>query len=427
MNNYRSKTIGLILIGLSLSLKLSAQEAIQKTSLQFYGFIRNEFYFDTYKGVDAAMDQFYLVPLYTGKDDNGKDFNNQGSAHLTAIASRIGMNITGPSILGAASSANIEYDFAGVTTSEPVLIRIRKAFFKLNWEKSALLVGQNWHPFWGGNVFPTVASLNTGAPFQPFNRSPQVNYDYHINKLTLSATALYENQYVSKGFYVCSNSNQQTLPKRNAVIPELVIGAKYVNDNIAIGVAAQHNTIKPIDRTTGTAGTFVTNEMNFSSAAMAYLKYKSGKLSVLAKTVYGQNLANLTLLGGYGVKSIDETTGAFTYTNYNNYTAFVNAVYGKKYQVGVFAGIGENLGTTDALALTNEGKTKTAGMLTNIQNIKRISAHLAYNVDKFRFVAEYELTNAMYGIGDITLSNGLYDATESVSNNRLLFMMMYFF
>lgn len=420
------KAIVLTAIGFILifpGTKAFSQNDDDAVNLKFYGFIRNEAYFDTYKGVDAAMDQFYLVPLYTGKDDNGEHFNQQGSAHITAIATRLGANITGPEILGAKPLGNFEFDFAGITTKEPVLIRIRKAFLKLQWEKSALLVGQNWHPFWGGACFPTVAGLNTGAPFQPFNRSPQINFDYTISNIQLSATMLYENQYVSKGFYSVTNSNNATLPKRNAAIPEMVFGAKYQSDNLVAGVAGQYNAILPIDRTSGTQGTYVSKQLNTSTAAMAYVQYKTPKLKILAKSIYGQNLAHLSMLGGYGVHSVDEATGAHTYTNYTHYTAMLNIVYGKTHQVGMFAATGKNMGTNASIV----SKELTAGTLTGIQDLYRVSLHYAYNVKNFRFVGEWEHTAAAYGTGDINVSNGLYNTAEQVANNRLIFVMMYMF
>ncbi|MCF8362959.1 MAG: hypothetical protein K9G70_10095 [Prolixibacteraceae bacterium] len=422
MFTLQQKIATLLLISLFTVPTLKAQED-QKPKIDIYGFLRNEFYYDTYKGVDAAMDQFYLVPLYIGKDANGEHFNEQGSAHLTAIATRVGANITGPEILGATPMGNIEVDFAGVTTADPVLIRIRKAYLKLNWEKSALLVGQTWHPFWGGACFPSVAGLNTGAPFQPFNRSPQVNFDFKLGKTTLSATALYENQYVSKGLYTTTNSNNATLPKRNAGIPEMVVSATFRGNNITLGASGQQNTIQPTDRSIVDGKTYITNEMNTSMAAMGYAQYKSNKFKLLVKSIYGQNLANLTMLGGYGVKSVDENTGAYTYTNYNHLMTYINGVYGKKHQIGFFAGITKNLGTSSPLV----ENTPTPGMLTNIQDLNRLAVNYAFNVKNFRFIGEYERTTAAYGTGDMNLNDGLYSTSQSVTNNRLIFVMMYMF
>ncbi len=420
------KTIVLLTFLFPISFNLFAQEK-EESSLSFYGFIRNDLFFDTYKGVESIMDQFYLMPNYKGIDANGEHLNEQGSAHLSAVSSRLGLKVAGPEILGANTIANIEMDFSGVTTVDPVLVRIRKAYYKLTWENSNLLVGQNWHPMWGGSCYPTTGSLNTGAPFQPFNRSPQINYTATLNKIDLSAAAIYENQYVSRGFYAPTNSKEKTLPKRNAGIPEVVLSAVFNSGNFTVGAAAQHNTILPIDHTTGNNGsTYVSDQMHNSSAALAYIQFKNENLKVLAKSVYGQNLANLTMLGGYGVKSIDANTGAYEYTNYTHSASFLNVVYGKTYQLGFFAGFTKNLGTTDALAGTSD-EVKTAGLMTNIQTLYRLAPHISYNVKKFKVAVEYEMTSAEYGTGAINTDNGLYNSTIDATNHRLLLTTTYLF
>lgn len=177
-----------------------SQTSLNDYKLNFYGFVRTDFYLDTYKGNDVAYDNFYLVPYYTGVDANGKDLNKQTSANLTALASRLGLKVQGPELLGAKTSAVFEFDFGGITKTEPTLFRIRHANVVFDWEKSKLLVGQTWHPLFSGGVFPAVGAFNTGAPFQAFNRSPQIRYDYKLGKVSLGAAAVYESQYTSKAF-----------------------------------------------------------------------------------------------------------------------------------------------------------------------------------------------------------------------------------
>lgn len=397
-----------------------------KPSIQIYGFVRSEFYYDSYKGLNAAMDNFYLVPLYKGKDANGAHINQQGMANYTAMATRFGMNIKGPELLGAKTSANFETDFAGIVTEYPEVLRLRKAYVKLNWEKFSLLLGQTWHPLWNGSgaFFPKVGGLSTGSPFNPFNRSPQVDFDYNFGKITLSATALYEQQYCSKGFYEVPNTNSQNLAKRNAVIPEMVLGLYYNSNGFSTGVAGQFNAIKPIDVTDQN---FVTNELNTSLIGMGYIGYKSDKLYILAKGLIGQNMPNLTMFGGYGVKDYNTSTGEMTYTNYNNYSALFNIVYGKEVQVGLFTGILGNMGTSDELFNFEGSGARIAGMLTNIKTTYRVSPHISYNIKNLNFVAEYEMTTADYGSGNFNFSDGLYDDKVSATNNRVLLMVMYHF
>lgn len=121
------KLLFLFLIARTL---LSSGQEIKSNDfdLDFYGFIRNEFYIDTYKVLEAVHDQFYLVPLYGGKDANGKDINEQTSANLSAITTRLGVKINGPELFGAKTSGNIEFDFGGIIKTEPSLLRIRHAW-----------------------------------------------------------------------------------------------------------------------------------------------------------------------------------------------------------------------------------------------------------------------------------------------------------
>jgi len=419
--------IFIILTGMAL-----AQEkkpvTVSKAAVEFYGFIRSEFYHDTYKGLNAAQDNFYLFPVYKGQDGNGEDLNQQGITGYTAMATRFGMNISGPEILGAKSSANFETDFAGIVSCYPEVLRLRKAYVKLDWDKTSLLVGQTWHPLWNGSgsFYPQVGGLNTGSPYNPFNRSPQVDLDYRTGKITLSITALYEQQYASKGFYESTNTNSSNLAKRNAGIPELVAGIYYNSNGLSLGVAGQFNAIQPIDITEGTEGKFKTEELNTSMIGMGYVGYKKDKLFVLAKGIIGQNMANLLMTGGYGVKDYNEATGAMTYTNYTNYSSLFNIVYGAEYQFGFFAGISGNLGTSDAL-YNFDGEAKTLGLMPNLKQVYRVAPYFAYNYKNLRFVAEYELDSADYGAGNFNFADGLYDSTVNAINHRFLLMLMYNF
>ncbi|MFY9151343.1 MAG: hypothetical protein WAO52_04950 [Prolixibacteraceae bacterium] len=394
--------------------------------LDFYGFVRNEFYLDTYKGIDAAHDQFYLIPLYTGKDANGEDINEQTSANLSALTTRLGVKISGPEIFGAKTSGNIEFDFGGIIKTEPTLLRIRHAYSAFTWTRSKLLIGQTWHPFWGGSIFPTIAGLNTGAPFQAFSRSPQIRYDIFSGKFTFSGAMVYELQYTSKGIE-SSNYTTPNQAKRNGIIPELDLILEYKNKNFVAGFSALYNQIKPRMTNTGTDGIFKSTRFITGKGIMGYAKYAHDKFSIISKAYYGQNLAHLCLFGGYGVTSVDPRTGAETYTNYTNYTALVNALYGKKWQAGILLGVGDNLGTSDALYNDGSNKPKTYGLMQNVKGIFRMSPSISLNVSKIKLIAEYELTTANYGTGNFDFSNGLYDDSHKATNNRLNLMMMYYF
>lgn len=399
-----------------------AQENETK-KIDIYGFVRADLFGDTYKGLNAAKDQFYLLPLYGGKDANGEDINEQFSSNLVTMATRVGLRYKGPEIYGAKTVANIEGDFAGNPSTFTAVVRIRQANVKFNWANSTLTVGQTWHPLWSGKIYPTVGSLNTGAPFQPFNRSPQIRYDYNVGMFTLSGAGIYEFQYVTSG--PLGKSDQYL---RNSGIPELFAGAEVRKDAFTLGAGFSYKLIKPMFTT---VNNFKSTSLLQSSIIMGYAQYKNDKLTIKAKSVVGQNTSYLLMPGGFGVYSKDDITGEYLYTNYNNSNSFINVVYGKSWQLGVFGGYMLNLGTTDALI--NTGSTEnpdylTWGMLPSMQSMYRFAPHVAHNVGNARFVLEFEHTMAEYGTeGTINPNDGLYMASNKATNNRILFMFMYTF
>lgn len=417
------KRIAVALIATVVVVNAYSQTGLNDFKLNFYGFVRTDFYLDTYKGNDIAYENFYLVPLYIGVDANGNDLNQQTSANLTALVSRMGVKILGPELLGAQSAAVMEVDFGGITKNEPTLLRIRHAYVQFDWEKSKLLVGQSWHPLFGGGVFPAVGAFNTGAPFQAFNRSPQIRYDYKLGKLTLGAAAVYESQFTTRSLETVNTANQA---QRNGVLPELNLVAEYKLQNWTLGAGGELKRVKPRVTTAGTGGTYKADEYLSSFASVAYAKYQHEKLMVTAKTYYGQNMTHLTILGGYAVATKDAQTGAETYTNYNTSTALLNIVYGKKWQLGLFAGYGKNLGTSDAV-YSNNGSPITAGLLPNVQDYARVAPHVAFNMAKFRLVAEYEMTTANYGTGNFDFGDGTYGDTHRATSNRVSLSMVYAF
>lgn len=103
-----------------------SQDAKKEAPLTFYGFVRNDFFLDTYKGLNAFQDVFYLYPNYIGADANGGDINRQTTANMLSIVTRGGVNIIGPEIFGAKTTGCIEVDFAG--KPENYLLRLRKAY-----------------------------------------------------------------------------------------------------------------------------------------------------------------------------------------------------------------------------------------------------------------------------------------------------------
>ncbi len=400
----------LLLITFSLILTKGFLFAADNTpSFKLYGFVRSDFYYNSRQNVEAIDGTFHIFPKPI-EISNGIDKNAVPNSEMISVATRLGIDFKGTPILGAASSAKIECDFAGISTSY-YLIRLRHAYFKLNWANSELLVGQTWHPLFG-SVMPTGPSLNAGSPFQPFSRSPQVRFKQNMSEsFALIASASYQMQYMSQGPLGSSASYL-----KNAMLPSLFIGAENKTKYWTSGLGADVKTIKPAVAT-------IT-----SVSAVAYTQYVDKNIQIKAKALWGENLSDYLMPSGYGVT--DSINGQPSYTNFNIASSWLNIVYGSKVQVGVYLGLSQNFGTNKPLVANSSNKFTAYGYgfyqdsQLLLDQLIRVAPHVTYNLTNFKFGLEYDLTSAKYG----TLkANGLVSNPYNVNNHRVVASVSYLF
>ena len=378
---------------------------------QLYGFVRNDFYINSRQNFEVLDGLFSIFPKPVDINTNGKDKNAVPNAEMLSVATRLGIDFRGTPIMGAISTAKIECDFAGISTSY-YLIRIRQAYLKLNWEKTELLVGQTWHPLFG-SVLPTVPSLNTGSPFQPFNRSPQVRAKHMLtNELSVIGSVNYQMQYMSQGPLGASPSYL-----KNALLPDIFVGLESKSKHWISGVGFDTKTLK-------------INDVRLSSgSAVAYTQYADNQLQIKAKAIYGQNLSDHLMIGGYGISN-QSTTNEIVYTNFNTLSSWLNIVYGTKVQAGIFMGISQNLGTNENLNIDAAGKITAYGYgfyadtQQLMDRIYRIAPHITYNLSNFKLGFEYELTSADYGK---IQGNGRIENSSAATNHRAMATISYIF
>ena len=92
------------------------------------------------------------------------------------LYTRLGLDVKGPKLGRAMTSAKVEADFRGSGTSYST-IRLRQRLPEPGLGTFGSLLGQTWHPLFG-DVSPQILNLSVGAPFQPFSRAPQIRYRY---------------------------------------------------------------------------------------------------------------------------------------------------------------------------------------------------------------------------------------------------------
>lgn len=404
----------------SLAPRAAAAEETKKPAfgLTLSGFAKTDIFYDTRQTVSIREGHYLLYPKALLAGPDGDDVNDRGNFNILSVQTRLAGTITGPDALGARTSAYIEAEFFGTSDNDLNGFRLRHGYLKLSWAHSELMIGQFWHPMFVTESFPDVVSFNTGAPFQPFNRSPQVRYTRTFGGFSLAATALAQRDFLSNG-----PDGTISTYLRNAALPELNLKLQYASKNAArktetvAGIGADLMKLSP--RIVTAAG-YETEESITGLAAMAYFKQKWPKWSWKAEAVWGQNLHHLTMLGGYGVRDVvDEARQDWSYTPISSLSAWTEIqTTGAPWQTGLFAGCAKNLGSPHEITGANYARG------FNIDRLYRLSPRLVYNVGKMRFAGEVELTAASYGTPDLF---GKVRDARFVRNLRLLLAAYYFF
>jgi len=402
-----------ILGGLSLFGSIDAQKSA--FDYRFYGFVRGDLYYNSRSNMEVVDGLFYLYPRDIRLDSNGNDLNAMPNGGFYTFTTRLGMDIKGPDVGAVKTSARIESDFGG-TTNINFMLRLRQAWVKFDWQKgSTVLLGQTWHPLFG-EVVPNVLNLSTGCPFQPFNRSPLINYQFKQGAWKLNVSAIYQLVYMSSGPV---GRSEEYL--KNGVLPELYTGIDYRKNGFVVGGGIDMMSIKPRIQSVSSHGIYRVNERLTTLSYDLHAEYKSQKFQMAGKMLLNSNQGHNTMIGGYGISKIDTRTGKQDYTAFRNSTSWVNFVYGEKYQSGLFVGYTKNLGTSDKLLNSSD----LYGMGMDMEQFAQCSIFLRYNLPHWNIGIEYALSTAWYG--DIDLSNGKVGNTHDVSNHRVECVFMYNF
>lgn len=380
-------------------------------SYKFYGQVRGDLFYNSRANAETVDGLFHLYPKDHQYDPNGKDLNSTPNGSFYVLYTRLGMDLKGPDIGKAATSVKIEADFRG-SGSTYGLIRIRQAYVNLDWGKSDVTIGQTWHPLFG-NVSPQILNLNTGAPFQPFNRSPLLRYRYKNKGWELSAAAIWQLQYLSAG----PNGKSEEYIK-NSCVPEIYAGIDYKANGWLAGAGVEVMSLTPRTQSIVDGNTYKVSERITTVSPEAHFKYTDSNWMIAGKTLLASNLTQCSMLGGYGVSGTDPLTGEQEYTPFRNTMTWFNAVYGKKWKPGIFVGYMKNLGTTEEMT------GKAYGVGTDVAQLVTANAELTYNLPHWKAGLEYSCSTAWFGTMD---RKGKINDTHSVTNHRILGVIIYLF
>ena len=424
-----------ILLSLLISVSAFAQtekksETPVKDHLQnhfkMYGFIRNYFIYDSRESVSGTADLFYYLPKDVSMVNKGTEYemdkNDASSFRFLALTSRLGVDVSGYHIGNVHFGAKIEGDFysglssvddvknPGVKTWFPAntkimgtaAARLRQAYATITWKdlpmckdqkaSVGLKIGQAWHPM--AADMPHVFSLEAGAPFGPFSRTPQVTMDASLgNNWVLSASAIWQMQYQSAGPVGTS-----AIYMKYGKTPEIYLGLTYKHKNFLARAGADLVSIKP--RVYGTKDSYTVKVSDRKTSLLYYLyaQYSYKSFAIKAKTTYGEGGEHMNLMSGYA-KVGENPDGSWNYASLRNSSSWLSMSVGKKFQGVLYLGYVKNLGLAKEAdkPLAKSDVYFCSNGFSNLNQMYRINPQFIYNIGKLNLGIEYQWTAVQYG------------------------------
>jgi hypothetical protein len=386
----------ILLLGLTYYSYGQTTDATPTFGVKWTGFVKTDYMFDTRQTTNAREGHFMILPA-PEKLVNGEDVNDQTNFNILSIQSRLRAGITGPDFFGMKTSGAIEADFfgnSGTGLDDVNGFRLRHAFVQLSNDKVEILMGQFWHPMFVTAVFPDVYSFNTGVPFAPFSRNPQLRLTTK-GKVKFIGVLFTERDFATRGASV----SQSGMPQLHA---QLQMGTVA---NTLGGFGVNFKSARPALGTDNVT----------STAFIGYFRTKLGKATWKAEAIYGQNMSDILQISGFGTANGD-------YVNNDTFSAWTefNADFSPTMEWGIFGGYTKNNGFGEAITYSN-------GFLGNtVESAFRVSPRIGWKSGKMKIGIEGEFTSSQYGSID---GNGDMNTTgiDAVNNFRLLTTAIYNF
>lgn len=431
-NNFAQSTV----------LKTTIDTTKQLVKFSWTGYVRAEYFFDSRQTNTTREGDFMFLPAAVDPDANGHDKNAVPTYNSLAIKSRLRVNASGPEFFGFKSNAAIESEFAGTSDGDINGLRLRHAYIQLTNSKVQLLFGQFFHPFWVTECAPAIIGAAVGAPIISDSRFPQFRITT-TGDTKIFGALITERDNGSFGPNPPTTANIQTPFLRNDLIPIIDIGLQQTSGNMIFGGGVDFKSLKPRNAVSWVTSNnqivnTTVNDRAVGISANLYYTVKTPNITFKSEAIFGQNLSDFLLLGGYGESAIDSTTGKFTYTPMSAVSGWIE-LSGKKnaFEWGVFAGYITNLGLKDALV--SKGAVYQQGTLANVMNVLRIAPRVGLRSGKMFMGIELEITSVqrarglasgettLTGLLPITTATGTLVNVDQSTNTRVLYSVIYSF
>ncbi|MBP5333667.1 MAG: hypothetical protein J6W94_05935 [Bacteroidales bacterium] len=443
-----------VIIALAALLSLSAYAQETPTKFKLYGFLRNYAVIDTREVNGGTHDLYYYMPKDQDLNSAGEDLNSGLNWKFVSLTTRLGLDFSGYQFDDLKISGKVEADFYSLNGSESAntiaQFRLRQAYMALDRDlddgtKLLVNIGQTWHPM--GADLPHGICLESGAPFGPFNRSPQVMAHWTRGKWTYTGGLLYLSQYLPMD---AETAKKSVAPFKYG-FPEIYAGIAYKSGPFVAKFGLDNTLTRPVRKEVNVNIADAAEYARVKSlmeavSVFAYLQYTKDLFQLKTKVTLAQAGEHLNILSGYGIASENAPKHTIEYTPMEDLTSFVSFQYGKKVQFLGMIGYMKQLGTTKDLKPTGISGTtpcivnKThlqdgnlwlnTAAATNIQQAFRLTPTVLWNMGKLQIGLEYDYTMAEFGNSDATRNaRGLYEAgnTHWIGNHRLLWMTKFNF
>ena len=393
-----------------------AQDEDKVPVIKYSGFVKSDFFYDSRQSSASnglREGHFYLYPDDVLYDSQMNDLNATPSFHILNIQTRFRADINGPDAFGAKTSGAIEAEFFGTGESDLNGFRLRHSYIKMEWTGVTLLAGQYWHPMFPAENFPATISFNTGAPFVPFSRNPQVRIVIKAGKLSFAAVAYSQRDFTSSG--PDGNSSKYL---RNSGIPGMHLQVRLpAGESLTLWGGADYKVIRPEIKT---GADILTNATVGGFSAFASMRVKTRPVNLSIMGTYSQNGSDMVMIGGYGVSDIiDPVDQIREWVTINSASFWFDlGTNGKRVVPGLFCGYSKNLGSVKTVV------GDVFGRGSNIDHLLRVSPRITVTEGKLSLAAEMENTLAAYGTME---ESGRVGNTHNVTNIRLLLSMIYRF
>ena len=116
-----------LLLFAALCMVMAGHAQKKNFSYKFYGQVRGDLFYNSRANAEIVDGLFHLYPKDKNLDADGNDLNATANGSFYLLYSRLGVDVTGPNIGKAVTTAKLEADFRGSGSNWAVL-RIRHAY-----------------------------------------------------------------------------------------------------------------------------------------------------------------------------------------------------------------------------------------------------------------------------------------------------------